>query len=105
MCLVKDCSARCLIYTTGFHTYNTVLYDVADTDSVLSTELIKLHDNLRYLHLLSVYTCWYTFFKCHGYIFTRIWSFFWCNTKYEQMLIVWLAGRILKLKTFMADVP
>ena len=32
----QDCSARSLINTTGFHTNNTVLNDVNDTDTVLA---------------------------------------------------------------------
>ena len=40
MCFHKDRSARSLIYTTGFHTNDTVFYDIDDADTVLSTETV-----------------------------------------------------------------
>ena len=40
MSLHKDSTAWCLVNATRFHTYNTVLYDINNTDSVSSTNLV-----------------------------------------------------------------
>ena len=36
----QDSSARCLIYTTGLHAYNTVLYDIYDTNTMLAAQSV-----------------------------------------------------------------
>ena len=36
----KNCSARSLVYTTGFHTNYTVLYDVNDADTMFAAKYV-----------------------------------------------------------------
>ena len=74
MSLHEDGTARGLIDTTGFHTYNTVLYDIYDTDTVLATQLVQGTDDIGYLHLLAVNGSGNTFFKSHGHILALIGS-------------------------------
>ena len=33
--IIENRSARSLVYAAGLHAYDTVLYDIADTDAVL----------------------------------------------------------------------
>ncbi len=40
MGLHENGSARSLINAAGLHAYNTVLYDIYDTDAVLAAQLI-----------------------------------------------------------------
>ena len=54
MCFHKDCSTRSLINTTGFHTYNTVLNDIDNADSVLAAKLVQFCDDLGNFHCLSI---------------------------------------------------
>ena len=105
MCLHKDCSTRSFIDTTGLHTNYTVLYDIDDTDTMLSTETVQFTDDIRNFHFLSVYRCWNTFFESHSYIFAFIRSFLRRNTENKKMIIVWLVSWAFQLQTFVADVP
>ena len=75
MSLHEDGAAGSLIDTTGLHTYNTVLYDIYDTDTVLAAQLVQGTDDIGYLHLLSVNGSGNTLFKCHCDIFTLVRSF------------------------------
>ena len=74
MSLHEDGTAGSLIDTTGLHTYNTVLYDIYDTDTVLTAQLVQGTDDIGYLHLLAVNGSGNTLFKCHGHILTLIGS-------------------------------
>ena len=53
MCCHQDRSARSFINATGFHTNNTVLNNVNDTDAVLTAKLVQLCDDLGNLHCFS----------------------------------------------------
>ena len=101
----KNCSTRSLINTTGFHSDNTVFNDIDDSDSMFSTETVQLCDDFRNFHLFSVYALRNTCFKCHCNVFIFIRSFLWCCAQHEKIIVVWLICRILKFKSFMADVP
>ena len=72
----QDSSARSLIYTTGFHTNNTVFYDINDTDTVLAAKTVELCDDLGNFHCFAVESLRNTFLKCHGYFCFFIWCFF-----------------------------
>ena len=78
MCFHKDCSTRSLINTTGFHTNNTVLNDVNDTDTVLAAKFVQLSDDLGNFHCLSVESFRNTLLKCHGNFCFFIRSFLRC---------------------------
>ncbi len=71
----QDRSARSFIDTTGFHSNNTVLNDINDTDSMLSAKFVQLCDDLRNFHFFSVDGLRNTGFKSHGNLFIFIRSF------------------------------
>ena len=54
MCLHEDGSSGSLINAAALHSYNTVLNDIDDTDSVLSAELVESADDIGNLHSLAV---------------------------------------------------
>ena len=61
MCSHQDGSARSFINATGFHTNNTVLNNINDTDAVLTAKLVQLCDDLGNLLAEVVYEGkWYT---------------------------------------------
>ena len=74
MSLHEDGAAGSLIDTTGLHTYNTVLYDIYDTDTVLAAQFVQGTDDIGYLHLLAVNGSGNTLFKSHGHILALIGS-------------------------------
>ena len=76
----QDGSARSLINTTGFHADNTVLYDIDDSDSVLSADLVQLGDDLGNLHCFSVECFRNTLLECHGDLSFFIRSLLRCYT-------------------------
>ena len=101
----QDGSARCLIYTTGFHTNNTVFYDIYDTDTMFTSKSVQLCDDLRNFHGFSVQCFRNPLFKSHGNIFPFFRSLFRCHAKHQHVFEVWLVCRIFQLQTFVADVP
>ena len=105
MCFHQDRSARSFINTAGFHSNNTVFYNVNDSDSVFSAKFVEFCDDLRYFHFFSVQAFRNTCFKCHGDIFSFVWCFFRRNTKDKKVIVVWLTCRIFQLQPFMADMP
>ncbi len=72
---------------------------------MLAAQLVQLGDDLGNLHLLAVNACRNTGFEGHGHIFALFRSFFRADTQNQQMIVVRLVSRILKLQTLMADVP
>ena len=51
----QDGSARCLVNAAGFHTNDTVLYDINDTDAVFRRRCVfSSRDDLGNLHLLAI---------------------------------------------------
>ena len=105
MRLVQDGSAGSLINAAGFHADNAVFHDVHDADAVLAAQLVELADDIGNLHLLAVDGGGSAFFKSHGYIFGFIGRLFRSGAENQKMIIIGLVGRILKLQSFMTDVP
>ena len=105
MCFHQNGSARSLIDTAGLHADNTVLHDVDDADAVLAAETVQLTDNIGNLHLLAVDGGRNTFLEGHGHILALLRSFFRGDAEYQQVIVVRLTGRILELKTLVADMP
>ena len=101
----QDRSARCFVYSAGFHTYNTVLHDIDDADAVFSAECIELFDDVGYFHFFAVDRLRNTCLKCHCHIFRLVRSFLRRYREYKKIVIVWLYRRIFQLKAFVADMP
>ena len=101
----QDCSTRSFINTTGFHTNNTVLNDINDTDTMLAAKFVEFADDIRNLHGFAVDCLRNTFFKCHSYIFIFIRCIFRCISKNKKISVIWFAGWIFKFQSFVADVP
>ena len=102
---IQDCSARCLVYAARLHTYNTVLNNVDDSDTVFSAKFIQLADDIRYFHFFAIDTLRHTFFKSHSNIFCFVRSLFRCGRHYQKVIVVRFIGRIFQFQTFMADMP
>ena len=105
MCFHQNGSARSLIDTAGLHADNTVLHDVDDADAVFAAETVQLTDNIGNLHLLAVDGGRNTFLEGHGHILALLRSFFRGDAEYQKVIVVRLTGRILELKTLVADMP
>ena len=80
MCCHQDRSARSFINATGFHTNNTVLNNINDTDAVLTAKLVQLCDDLGNLHCFSVECFRNTLLECHGDLSFFIRSLLRCYT-------------------------
>ena len=107
MCKIQDSSARGLIYAAVLHADQSVLYDVDDADSVGSADLIELLDDLGSFHLLTVEGNRCARLESEGDVCRLIRCLQWGNSHLEEafLLILRLVSRILKVKSFMAEVP
>ena len=101
----QDGAAGGLVYASGLHAYDTVLNDIHDTDTMLAAQSVQLGDDLSHRHFLAVYGLGNAGFEGHSHILGLIGSLFRAYTQNQQVIVVGLAGRILQLQTFVADVP
>ena len=102
MRLHQDCSARSLVNTSGLHTDNTVLDDIADADSVLAAKLIEFADNIGNLHLFAIDALGNAGLKCHRNISLLVGRVFRSYGKHEQVLVVRLIRRALEFQSLMS---
>ena len=105
VCFHQDCSARCFINAAGFHSNNTVFYDIDDTNTVFATKTVEFCDDLGQFHLFPIQTLRNPFFKCHGDIFRLIRCLFRRHTEHKQIIVVRSQRRIFQFQSFVADVP
>ena len=105
MSCIQDCSARCFVNATRFHTNAAVLTDVNKTNTVSSADFVKLCHKLKAVHLFAVYTDRDTLFEFDFNIFTSLWSILRANSVFEHVLVVWLVLSLLKLQALVRDVP
>ena len=107
MGLVEDCSSRSLIYPSALHAHKSILYDIDDSDAVLSTLLVKGKENVCRLHLLSVQGHRYALLEIQCDVFRLIWSINGAYSHFQESLlfILRLVSCILQVKAFMGKVP
>ena len=103
MCLHEDRETRGLIDATALHADDTVLDDIDDADTVLTTELVELEDDLLHRHLLSVQLDRHTVLPLDFDIRLMIRCLLRGHGQHQHVIIVRLLRRVLQLEALMRD--
>ena len=107
VCEVKNFSAGSLVNATTLHSYKTVFHDVEKSDTVRAANLVKFKDDFLCAHLFTVECNGTTLLEVDSDVGGSIGSHKRRNSHFKEafLLIHRLVACILKIKTFVAEVP
>ena len=102
---IKNCTARCFVYSAALHSHKSVFYDIINSDSVSASELVKLFDKFNGFVFFSVNFRRNSFFKLNFNICRFVGSFFGRYAELENFIEIRFVCRVLKILTLMRQMP
>ena len=76
MPLKQNCAAWSFINTTALHPDKAVFYNINTSDTVLTSQFVKVLHDLSRIHVYTVYSHTVTALEIEFHIFSVIWRIF-----------------------------
>ena len=101
---VENGSARCFIYTSGFHADQTVFNDIDRTDAVSAPQFIQFFQKGNRFHLFAVEADRNALFKIDFHVLYLIRRVFRLAGQYMDVFLMFIP-RILQITALVTDMP
>ena len=105
--LVQDGTAGGLVHAAALHAHQTVLYDIQQTDTVCTAQLVQVLHQLHSAHLLAVHGSGDALFKVDSHIGGNIGCLLGADTQLQKagLIVLRLVGGAFQIQTLVAQVP